>query len=50
MEQTRAVFPDICYSADRYEIVRGADALLVLTEREQYRRLDWKHVPKEMAR
>ncbi|HWF12936.1 MAG TPA: UDP-glucose/GDP-mannose dehydrogenase family protein [Candidatus Acidoferrales bacterium] len=50
MERARAVFPNICYSADPYEIVRGADALLVLTEWEQYRRLDWKRVRKEMAR
>jgi len=50
MERARAVFPEIFYSADPYEIARGADALLVLTEWEQYRRLDWKRVRKEMAR
>jgi UDPglucose 6-dehydrogenase len=50
MERARGVFPDISYSVDPYETVRGADALLVLTEWEQYKRLDWKRVRKEMAR
>jgi UDPglucose 6-dehydrogenase len=50
MERARAVFPNLKYSADPYEVARGADALLVLTEWEQFRRLDWKRVRKEMAR
>ena len=50
MERARAVFPTLKYSADPYEVARGADALLVLTEWEQFRRLDWKRVRKEMAR
>jgi UDPglucose 6-dehydrogenase len=50
MERARGVFPDLAYSADPYEVTRGADALLVLTEWEQFRRLDWKRVRKEMAR
>ena len=44
------VFPDLAYSADPYEVARGADALLVLTEWEQFRRLDWKRARSEMAR
>ena len=50
MERARGVFPDLVYSADPYEVARGADALLVLTEWEQFRRLDWKRVRNEMAR
>lgn len=50
MERARAVFPNLSYYADPYEVARGADALLVLTEWEQFRRLDWKRVRKEMAR
>jgi UDPglucose 6-dehydrogenase len=50
MERARAVFPDLIYNADPYEVARGADALLVLTEWEQFRRLDWKRVRSEMAR
>jgi len=50
MERARAVFPNLNYTADPYEVAQGADALLVLTEWEQFRRLDWKRVRKEMAR
>jgi UDPglucose 6-dehydrogenase len=50
MARARTVFPDLAYSADPYEIARGADALLILTEWDQYRRLDWKRIHGEMAR
>jgi UDPglucose 6-dehydrogenase len=50
MDRARTVFPDLSYTADPYEVAQGADALLVLTEWEQYRRLDWKRVRNEMAR
>ena len=50
MERARAVFPNILYSADPYEVTRESDALLVLTEWEQFRRLDWKRVREDMAR
>jgi UDPglucose 6-dehydrogenase len=50
MTRARAVLPEVHYSADPYEIARGADALLLLTEWEQYRRLDWKQIRVEMAR
>jgi UDPglucose 6-dehydrogenase len=50
MARARAVFPQLHYSADPYEVARGADALLLLTEWEQYRRLDWKRIRGEMAR
>ena len=50
MERARGIFPNVNYSADPYEVARGADALLVLTEWEQFRRLDWKRIRKEMGR
>jgi UDPglucose 6-dehydrogenase len=50
MTRARTVFPSVHYSADPYEIARGADALLLLTEWEQYRRLDWKQIRVDMAR
>jgi UDPglucose 6-dehydrogenase len=50
MERARVVFPGLEYSTDPYEVARGADALLILTEWEQYRKLDWKRVRTEMAR
>lgn len=50
IERARAVFPELCFSADPYEVAHGADALLVLTEWEEFRRLDWKRIRNEMAR
>jgi UDPglucose 6-dehydrogenase len=50
MTRARAAIPGVHYSADPYEIARGADALLLLTEWDQYRRLDWKQIRVEMAR
>jgi UDPglucose 6-dehydrogenase len=50
MERTRSQFPDLAYSADPYDVARGADALLLLTEWPQYKQLDWGRIRKEMAR
>jgi UDPglucose 6-dehydrogenase len=50
MERARAVLPNVQYGQDAYEVARDADALLLLTEWEQFRRLDWKRVRDEMAR
>lgn len=50
MERARAVFPGLDYSTDPHEVARGADALLILTEWEQFRRLDWRRIRNEMAR
>ncbi len=50
MDRTRAIFPDITYSRDPYEVAKGADALLVVTEWEEFRGLDWERVYDSMAR
>ncbi len=50
MEKTRAVYPHIAYSHDPYEIARDADALLIITEWEDFRDLDWKRIHSLMAR
>jgi UDPglucose 6-dehydrogenase len=50
IERARAVFPQLNFSADPYDVARGSDALLILTEWEQFRRLDWKRIRNEMAR
>jgi len=50
MARARVAIPGVHYSADPYEVARGADALLLLTEWDQYRRLDWKQIRVEMAR
>ena len=50
MERTRSMLPNVRYGQDAHEVARGADALLLLTEWEQFRQLDWKRVYGEMAR
>jgi UDPglucose 6-dehydrogenase len=50
MARTRELFPGLSYSEDAYAVARGADALLILTEWEQFRKLDWRRIHGEMAR
>ncbi len=50
IERTRAIFPQIAYSHDPYETAGDADALVIITEWEEFRKLDWKRVHKLMAR
>ena len=50
MEKTRANFPQIEYDRDPYQVAQDADALLILTEWEEFRQLDWKRVRDVMAR
>jgi UDPglucose 6-dehydrogenase len=50
LTRARAVFPQIELDADPYEVARGADALLLLTEWDQYKQLDWRRIHSEMAR
>src|SRR5712672_2991397 len=49
MEQARRELPDIEYCDDPYACVRGADAMVVVTEWGQYRALDLTRVKREMA-
>ena len=49
MEQARRELPDIEYCEDPYACVRGADAMVVVTEWVQYRTLDLERVKREMA-
>src|SRR3981081_3664366 len=49
MEQARIEMPDIQYSGDPYECANGADALVIVTEWEQFRALDLDRLKREMA-
>src|SRR3981189_3480631 len=49
MEQARKELPDIEYCDDPYSCVRGADALVIVTEWVQFRALDLDRVKAEMA-
>jgi UDPglucose 6-dehydrogenase len=50
MEQARRELPDIEYCDDAYACVRGADAMVVVTEWVQYRTLDLERLKREMAK
>src|ERR1700742_1579990 len=49
MEQARRELPDIDYCDDPYDCVKGADAMVVVTEWVQYRTLDLERIKREMA-
>ena len=49
MEQARRELPDIEYCDDPYACVRGADALVIVTEWVQFRALDLERLKAEMA-
>jgi len=44
--KARAVLPDIIYCADPYLAAQGADAILIVTEWDEFRRLDWDRLRK----
>jgi UDPglucose 6-dehydrogenase len=48
-EQARKILPDVEYAEDEYAAVEGADALVFMTEWNQFRALDMKRV-KELMR
>jgi UDPglucose 6-dehydrogenase len=49
MEQARRELPDIDYFDDPYLCVKGADAMVVVTEWVQYRTFDLARLRAEMA-
>ena len=50
MEKARPVLPEIQYGRSAYEAAEGAEALLIATEWEQFRKLDWGRVRESMVR
>ena len=50
MDRTSAVFPQVHCCREAYEVARHADALLILTEWEEFRQLDWERIHGLMAR
>jgi UDPglucose 6-dehydrogenase len=49
MEQARKELPNIEYVDDPYACVKGADAMVVVTEWVQYRTLDLERLKQDMA-
>lgn len=50
MDKTVAIFPQLHCCRDSYEAAKDTDALLILTEWEEFRHLDWGRVSNVMAR
>ncbi len=46
MERAREIFPDIIYCKDPYEVCEKCDALVILTEWDEFKDLDLKRVKK----
>ncbi|MBI5188099.1 MAG: UDP-glucose/GDP-mannose dehydrogenase family protein, partial [Nitrospirae bacterium] len=44
MNSTKAVLPEISYCRDSYDAVRGVDALMIVTEWNQFRNLDLERI------
>jgi UDPglucose 6-dehydrogenase len=49
MQQAKAVLPDITYCESPYACVDGADAIVIVTEWEQFRALDLDEMKQRMA-
>jgi len=43
-ERARAMMPDITYAADPYQAAEGSDAILLVTEWDEFQRVDWDRV------
>lgn len=41
MDNVKQIYPQITYCNDKYEVVEGADALVLVTEWRQFRLVDW---------
>jgi UDPglucose 6-dehydrogenase len=50
MEKARNVLPGIEYAKSAYDVAKDSEALLIATEWEEFRTLDWERVRNSMAR
>lgn len=50
MPRTKALFPQLHYHEDPYDALRDADAVLICTEWDSFRELDWERAGRLMAR
>jgi UDPglucose 6-dehydrogenase len=50
ISRAQAILPQVTYHHDPYEALRDAEAVLLCTEWEEYRRLDWDRAGRTMAR
>ena len=50
MQKTKPLFPAIRYCANPYEVAEGAEALMIVTEWDEFRSLDWERIKNSMSR
>ena len=50
MEKTKALFPSIHYCADPYELAERSEALMIVTEWDSFKELDWRRIKSLMQR
>jgi UDPglucose 6-dehydrogenase len=50
MERSRILLPDVQYLGDAYEVADGADALVLVTEWNEFRQLDMARIKQLMRR
>jgi UDPglucose 6-dehydrogenase len=50
MSRTKSLFPQLHYHEKPYEALRDADAALICTEWDSFRKLDWQRAGNTMAR
>jgi UDPglucose 6-dehydrogenase len=50
ISRAQAILPQITYHHDPYDALRDAEAVLICTEWEEFRELDWERASKLMAR
>ncbi len=50
MEMTRKIYPQIVCAPDAYRVAEDAYALLLATDWEEFRRLDWARIRRAMSR
>jgi UDPglucose 6-dehydrogenase len=49
MDQARAMMPNVTFCADVYGCAEGAEALVIVTEWDAFRALDFKRLAETMA-
>ena len=50
MENTKAIFPHITYGANAYEVATDADALVIVTEWNEFKNLNFERISSLMSR
>jgi UDPglucose 6-dehydrogenase len=50
MENTRRELPQVVYCEDAYQAADGAEAILVLTEWDEFRKINWEKMAKVVER